>query len=229
MRGLVSLATLLLCAAFILASTSDAGAQCSARDVLQRQLSLKATPAVPRLQGPVVSASDVAGWRAIIIGTFPDAFALSGALSAIGCGIGDTAAAALATPAFTVSDTRRVMELVTVSAADMGFKNETVSLRQIHDFAQQLGFGLAPPEIALQLRLQYLDQPVGEFLIVGMKPIRTWTGEEIVLTVANGGAGLILIGQDGRYDAEIPVTSRFVFVRPAPGAPAALAEANFPD
>jgi hypothetical protein len=78
---------------------------------------------------------------------------------------------------------------------------------------QQLGFELAAAEVGPQLRLQYFDQPMGEFLIVGMKPIKTWNGEQVVLNVANGGAGLILIGQDGRDDAEIPVTSRFVFMR----------------
>jgi len=31
--------------------------------------------------------------------------------------------------------------------------------------------------------------------------------------VANGGAGLILFGQDGSADAEISVASRFLFVR----------------
>jgi hypothetical protein len=55
---------------------------------------------------------------------------------------------------------------------------------------------------------------MGEFLIVGMQPIKTWSGEPVVLNVANGGAGLILIGQDGRDDAEIPATSRLLFVRP---------------
>ena len=69
-------------------------------------------------------------------------------------------------------------------------------------------------EIAPQLRLQYLDQPIGEFLTIGMEPIGTWAGEAVVLTVANGGAGLILIGQDGREDAQISAISRFVFVRP---------------
>jgi hypothetical protein len=37
--------------------------------------------------------------------------------------------------------------------------------------------------------------------------------------VANGGAGLILIGQDGRAIAEIAVTSRFVFARSDQSAP----------
>lgn len=218
----VALAMLLLGTACILATTKDASAQCSARDVLKRQLTLKMAPVVPAPQRPVTSASDVSGWKTIAIGTFSDTFALLTALSAIGCGVGDSAAAALARPAFTVSGTRTAVELLTVSAADLGFKGDTVSLRQIYELAQQLGFGLAAPEIAPQLRLQYLDQPVGEFLIIGMRPIRTWTGEEVILTVANGGAGLILIGQDGRADAEIPVTSRFVFVRSLPATPAAL-------
>lgn len=218
----IALAVLLLCSTCILGSTNDAKAQCSARDVLQRQLTFRTAPAVPKPQSPLTSASDVAVWKTIAIGTFSDPFALLNAMSAIGCGVGDSAAAALARPAFTVSGTKTAVDLLTVSAADLGFQGETVSLRQIYARAQQLGFAFAPAEIAPQLRLQYLDQPIGEFLIIGMEPIRTWTGEAIILTVANGGAGLILIGQDGRADAEIPVTSRFVFVRSLPVAPAAL-------
>jgi hypothetical protein len=89
---------------------------------------------------------------------------------------------------------------------------------------KQLGFGLAAAEIGPQLRLQYLDQPLGEFLILGMAPIRTWNGEPVILTVANGGAGLILIGQDGSAEAQIPVASRFLFVRPDQTAPAEMPE-----
>jgi hypothetical protein len=55
-----------------------------------------------------------------------------------------------------------------------------------------------------------------------MEPIKTWNGEPVILTVANGGAGLILISQDGSADAEIPVVSRFLFVR---SKEAALAKA----
>ena len=213
---------LLISVACVLASANRAHAQCSARDVLQRHLVLKAPPVVPTRMGPVTSVSDVAEWKTISIGTFPDTFALLAALSAIGCGVGNSAAEALARPAFTLSGTRTTVTLLTVTAADLGFRGETLPLRQIYKLAQQLGFGLAPPEIAPQLRLQYLDQPVGEFLVIGMNPIQTWTGEEVILTVANGGAGLILIGQDGRADAEIPVTSRIVFLRSLPITPAAL-------
>jgi hypothetical protein len=88
-----------------------------------------------------------------------------------------------------------------------------VTLAAVYARARQLGFELAAAEVGPQLRLQYMDQPMGEFLIVGMEPIKTWSGEPIILNVANGGAGLILIRQDGRAGAEISATSRFVFVR----------------
>ncbi len=84
----------------------------------------------------------------------------------------------------------------------------------------QLGFGLAAAEVGPQLRRQYFDQPIGEFLIIGMEPIRTWTGAPVILNVANGGAGLIVIGQDGSADARISVSSRFAFVRTNEAAPA---------
>ncbi|WP_312016512.1 hypothetical protein [Bradyrhizobium liaoningense] len=113
-----------------------------------------------------------------------------------------------------------------MSVAELGFQGATASLREIYARAQELGFALAPPETAPQLRLQYLDQPIGEFLIIAMQPVRTWSGESVVLTVANGGAGLVLIGQDGREDTQISAISRFVFVRPdtsiAPEAAAML-------
>ena len=110
--------------------------------------------------------------------------------------------------------TKTEVALFVVSAAELGFQTETASLEQIYARAQQLGLGLAAAEIAPQLRLQYLNRPIREFLIMGMEPIKTSKGKPVILTVANGGAGLILIGQDGRANAEIPVRSRFMFVRP---------------
>jgi hypothetical protein len=112
------------------------------------------------------------------------------------------------------------VELFSVSAAELGFQTNTASLADIYARAQQLGFGFAAAEVAPQLRLQYFDQPIGEFLIIGMEPIRTWKGERVILTVANGGAGLMLIGQDGSADAQISVASRFLFARSNKAAPA---------
>ncbi|UPK32001.1 hypothetical protein IVB18_27165 [Bradyrhizobium sp. 186] len=203
----------LLCAAPLFQFTLKAWGQCSARDVLQNQLKLGKVRAVDLPQKLIGSARDVPKWKTIAVGTFANSIALRNALDAVGCGIGGLAAEVLARPAFTVSSNKTDVELVAVSAVELGFNTDSVPLAAIYARARQLGFELATAEVGPQLRLQYLDQPMGEFLIVGMEPVKTWSGEPVVLNVANGGAGLILIGQDGRDDAEISVTSRFLFVR----------------
>ena len=65
-----------------------------------------------------------------------------------------------------------------------------------------------------QLRLQYLDQPLGEALHIAMRPIARYTGEPTTFALINGGAGLLLTGNDGNLDLAVPRTRRFVFVRP---------------
>jgi len=192
---------------------SEANAQCTARAALHNHLALGKAPPVNTPQIPVKSAAAVPVWKTITVGTFANSFALRNALDAAGCGIGNSATEILARPAFTLGTIKTNVELFTVSAAELGFQTDTASLADIYARAQQLGFGLAAAEVAPQLRLQYFDQPIGEFLIVGMKPIKTWKGEPIILSVANGGAGLIIIGQDGSADAEISVVSRFLFVQ----------------
>nr|WP_246562880.1 hypothetical protein [Bradyrhizobium liaoningense] len=205
-----------LCAVCMFAS--EAGAQCTARDVLQNELRLKKAPVARGQDVPVRSAADIPVWKTITLQAFASSFALRNALDAKGCKVGGLAAEILARPAFVVSTTRQDVRLVAVSAAELGFGTDTVTLGVIYARVQQLGLGLAAAEIGPQLRLQYFDQPMGEFLIIGMKPIKTWSGEQVVLNVANGGAGLILIGQDGRPDAEISATSRLLFVRSDPAA-----------
>ena len=221
--GMLIVAT--LCTACILLFASEARSQCTARDVLQNQLRLKKTPSASMPQILIRSAIDVPVWKTITVGTFADLFALNSALDAVGCGIGNSAGEILARPSFTLSTTKTSVELFTVSASELGFPTDTASLADIYARAKQLGFGLAAAEIGPQLRLQYFEQPIGEFLILGMEPIRTWNGERVILTVANGGAGLILIGQDGSADAQISVASHFLFVRSNKPAPAKGPEA----
>ena len=201
----------MLCAACIFAFASEASAQCTARDVLQNRLTLKTAPSANTPPVQVKSAFAVPVWRTITVGTFANSFALLNALDAAGCSIGGLAEEILARPAFNVGTRKTNVELFAVSAAELGFQTDTASLADIYGRALQLGFQLAAAEVAPQLRLQYFDQPIGEFLIVGMEPIKTWEGQPVILNVANGGAGLIIIGQDGSADAQISVVSRFLF------------------
>lgn len=204
----------MLCATCIVLSASEAGAQCTARDALRNQLTFYKTPSADMPPIQIRSAAAVPVWKTIAVGKFANSFALINALDAAGCSIGDSAGEILARPAFILSATKADVELFAVSVAELGFQADTASLADIYARAQQLGFGLATAEVAPQLRLQYFDQPIGEFLIIGMKPIETWKGEPVIFNVANGGAGLILIGQDGSLGAQIPVGCRFLFVRP---------------
>ena len=204
--------TAILCAACVVVFASEASAQCTARDVLQNRLTFKSTPSPDTPPILVKSAFAVPVWKTIKIGTFANSFALLNALDAAGCGIGGLAEEVLARPAFTVGNAKTNVELFAVSAAELGFRTDTAPLADIYARAQQLGFGLAAAEVGPQLRLQYSDQPMGE-LLIAMEPIKTWTGVPVILSVANGGAGLALIGRDGSAAAEISVKSRFLFVR----------------
>src|SRR5258708_29722969 len=153
-----------LCCACILLCASEARSQCTKRDVLQNQLRLKKTPSTSMTQTLIRSAIDVPVWKKITVGTFADLFALSSALDAVGCGIGNSAGEILARPSFTLSTTKTSVELFTVSASELGFPTDTASLADIYARAKQLGFGLAAAQIGPQPMLQYFDQPISEFL-----------------------------------------------------------------
>jgi hypothetical protein len=77
-----------------------------------------------------------------------------------------------------------------------------------------LGFKLCPAEVGPALRLNYLDQPLGEFLHIAMKPVARYTGEPVDFTIGIGGAGLLLLGGNGHPEATVPGAVRFVCVRP---------------
>lgn len=193
-------------------ASSTAQTQCAARDVLERQLKFK-TRASEAPQRLIKSERDIAIWKTIAIGTFADSLKLRDALDSMRCSVGSQAGEILARPSFITASQKTDMELALVSPTQLGFTSDSVTLADLYSRARKLGFELAPAEVGPQLRIQYFDQPIGEFLIIGMKPIKTWSGEPIILNVANGGAGLVLIGQDGRAEADVPVTSRFIFAR----------------
>src|SRR5256885_15493818 len=133
----------MLCIACIVLFATEASAQCTARDVLQNHLTLKATPSAKTPPIPIKSAFAVPVWRTITVGTFANSFALMNALDAAGCGIGESAEEILARPAFTVGTTKTTVELFAVSVAELGFQTETARLADIYARARQLGFGLA--------------------------------------------------------------------------------------
>lgn len=73
-------------------------------------------------------------------------------------------------PKFITAKKKIKINLVNVSVADLGF-DKCTSLKDIYKRAIEVGFELCPEEVGPQLRLQYLNQPKGEWLCVATKPI----------------------------------------------------------
>jgi hypothetical protein len=191
---------------------------------------------------PPKRAAQIPTWKTITLGTYRNVNVLREALDAAHCGagyraveiagpspvvadaqppgappcrLGVAASEIIGRPAFTLSKTRTDVDLVVLSVVELGLGEETdPSLKDIYARAESLGFALCPAEVGPQLRLQYLDQPTGELLHVAMQPIAQYDGQLIGLEVANGGAGLLLVGGDARADIAVPSSGRFVFVRP---------------
>ena len=128
--------------------------------------------------------------------------------------LGESAAEIIGRPAFALNKEQSSVDLVVLSVPELGFNGERVAVADIYARARQLGLELCAAEVGPQLRLQYLDQPLGEVLRIAMEPIATYEGELVDLTVANGGASLLLVAGAANAEAIVHARVRFVFMRP---------------
>ena len=152
-------------------------------------------------------------WRTITIGSYKGVNAYRDALDEAKIKIGDAADEILGRAGFPYAREETVVELTVVSAAELGVESES-SLADFYNRARQLGLMLCPAEVALQLRLDYRDQPLGETLIIAMEPVNTYSGEPTILSLVNWGTGLALLGGTGRSDFMVHPYLRFVFAFP---------------
>jgi hypothetical protein len=129
-------------------------------------------------------------------------------------GLGDQVDEAIGRPGFPFTKTKLELDLVVISARDLGFPENGGSLQDIHSRALAIGLELCPADLAPELRLKYLDQPRSEFLHVAMSPITLYDGDMVDFTLGNDGARLLLVGGDARPQVVLPGAVRFVFVRP---------------
>jgi hypothetical protein len=158
-------------------------------------------------------------WRTITIGEYKGVNAVRNAIDASPCsiGLGESADEILGRPAFLYAKKRTQLDLTVVSVSNLGFFDDGATVQEIYARALRIGLELCPAEVGPILRLNYLDQPVGEFLKIAMRPIARYDGELIDLSLGNGGAGLLLIGGDGEPGLVLAGRIRFVFVRPRNG------------
>ena len=92
---------------------------------------------------------------------------------------------------FTTLKKSEPADLVILRVRDFNLQNPTTE--NIYKKAEELGLELCPAEVGPQYRLQYTDQPIGEWLYIGMKQIADPGGNPDVFRLKRGGSGLWLI------------------------------------
>lgn len=114
-------------------------------------------------------------------------------------------------PEFTISQKSEHINLVRISVKDLGFPKGATAT-EIYKKAQKLGLELCPVEVGPQLRLQYKDQPKGECVAVGMKPITNPGGSLVFLVWRNLKGELELGFGNVISDSHWDISTYFVFV-----------------
>lgn len=157
-------------------------------------------------------AVDSDAWKTITVGSYRSTIALRDALIARGVHVGNLAGQMLRLPTFklTSAPARIDLSLITVSQLVPG--SGRASFAAVHAHAIEAGFDLCPAEAGPQLRLQYPEQRLGEYLVIGMEALPTADGSDACFVVGNGGAGPIIVGRSAGPDEMVASRSRFVFV-----------------
>jgi hypothetical protein len=152
-------------------------------------------------------------WKTIKLGTgLTTAADFCEAIHSAGMNIDDWANDILGKPAFTVATSVTEVDLVVASVAELGFK-DGATREDIYVRAKELGLDLCPPEVGPQLRLQYTDQPKGEWLVIAMESITDSEGNLDLFLVKHDDCACWFDISDGNPYADWFSGSRFVFRR----------------
>lgn len=152
-------------------------------------------------------------WKTIKLGGIKDAKGFRRAIKNAGMRIGNWGNDIIGKPEFVVAAGEMEVDLVKVTVAELGFK-DGARRDQICARSKELGLELCPAEVGPQLRLQYKDQPNGEWILIGMEPIRHSGGGLYVFGVEHDDDGLWLHGYFA-YPAFVwNAGDQWVFVRP---------------
>ena len=153
-------------------------------------------------------------WRTIKLGTgLQTVDDFRKAIKKIGNRIGEYANDILGNPEFITTSTKEIkVDLVNVSVAELGFPNGATR-KKIYAKAKELGLKLCPAEVGPQLRLQYRDQPMNEWLYIGMEPITDSVGYLRAWYIECSGDGLWLKADYADPGSFWSAVDRWVFVR----------------
>jgi len=108
------------------------------------------------------------------------------------------------------------VQLVNISAAELGFSCNIIPLINIYRKAISLGLELCPDNLGPQLRVQYMDQPADEYLHVAMEQIKCASGD-FVYTIEcdkEGKKGINSFEVNMRSSCLRDSNCRFIFIIP---------------
>jgi hypothetical protein len=111
---------------------------------------------------------------------------------------------------FVPGKNREEATLIRLTVADLGFKTSATT-DQIYERAQTLGLELCPPDTGPNYRLKYKDQPLNEWVRIGMKQIADSGGRPGVFSLGRDDGGLWLGSIWAKPDDEWRPGSKFVF------------------
>ena len=111
---------------------------------------------------------------------------------------------------FIPGKTREEATLIRLTVADLGFKTSATT-DQIYERAQTLGLELCPPDTGPNYRLKYKDQPLNEWVRIGMKQIADSDGCPYVFRLGRDDGGLWLLSTWAGPDDTWYPHDRFVF------------------
>jgi len=135
-------------------------------------------------------------------------------MEAAGINISDYAKSMLKNREFVPGKNPEEATLIRLTVADLGFKSSATT-DQIYERAQILGLELCPADTGPNYRLKYRNQPLNEWIYMGMKQIAVSDGHPIVFKLARNDDGLWLDGRWAKPDYEWFPAREFVFRLPA--------------
>ena len=136
---------------------------------------------------------------------------LEQALERAGIKISDYARSMMKGKDFTTAKRKEQNDLVrlTVDALFNDGRNHTTD--EIYQKAKDFGLELCPAEVGPHLRLNYQDQPLGEWVYVAMKQITGSDGRPFIFCVGRPEVGSWLYGSWAEPGGEWPPRYEFVF------------------
>lgn len=104
-----------------------------------------------------------------------------------------------------------LIDLVRLKVGDLGIPKQYPTTDDIWRRIEELGLELCPPEVGPAYRLKYTDQPLREWLRIGMKQISDSDGLPRVFCLGRNGGGLWLSGSWAEPTSEWSPGNEFVF------------------